>query len=61
MGIEGGGVTQLTHNTSSDKVPTWSPDGSQIAFRSDRGGNSEIYVMNARWFRPAPCEPATRD
>ncbi len=27
--------------------PTWSPDGSQIAFFSDRDGNFEIYVMNA--------------
>ena len=27
--------------------PTWSPDGSQIAFLSDRDGNLEIYVMFA--------------
>ncbi len=27
--------------------PTWSPDGSQIAFYSDRDGNFEIYVMFA--------------
>jgi len=27
--------------------PTWSPDGSQVAFFSDRDGNFEIYVMNA--------------
>ena len=25
----------------------WSPDGRRIAFRSDRDGNNEIYVMNA--------------
>ena len=27
--------------------PTWSPDGSQIAFGSGRDGNLEIYIMNA--------------
>jgi len=27
--------------------PAWSPDGTQIAFHSNRDGNYEIYVMNA--------------
>jgi Tol biopolymer transport system component len=40
-------VTQLTRNTADDRYPAWSPDGSKIAFQSDRDGNSEIYVMNA--------------
>jgi Tol biopolymer transport system component len=26
---------------------SWSPDGSQIAFDSNRDGNEEIYIMNA--------------
>ena len=30
-----------------DSLPTWSPDGTKIAFQTDRDGNSEIYVMNA--------------
>lgn len=27
--------------------PSWSPDGTKIAFSSDKGGNTEIYFINA--------------
>jgi TolB protein len=30
-----------------DTNPTWSPDGKQIAFVSDRNGKPQIYVMNS--------------
>jgi Tol biopolymer transport system component len=30
-----------------DENPAWSPDGSHIAFESDRDGNRDVYVMNA--------------
>jgi Tol biopolymer transport system component len=30
-----------------DFEPIFSPDTDEIAFRSDRDGNPEIYVMNA--------------
>jgi TolB protein len=30
-----------------NEEPAWSPDGSQIAFASDRKGNYDIYVMNS--------------
>lgn len=44
----GTGATRLTHSPySSSDQPAWSPDGSKIAFRSQRDGNEEIYVMNA--------------
>jgi TolB protein len=37
---------------SSDEDPAWSPDGSKIAFTTDRDGNKEIYVANADGSNP---------
>jgi Tol biopolymer transport system component len=34
-------------NIYRDQNPTWSPDGTRIAFSSDRDRKGEIYVMNA--------------
>ena len=38
------GEQPYSHNNAS---PTWSPDGSQIAFVTDRSGAWEIWLMNA--------------
>lgn len=40
------GETNLTNNPAYDQSPAWSPDGTKMAFVSDRDGNLEIYVMN---------------
>jgi Tol biopolymer transport system component len=42
-------LTKLSPDTGSASDPAFSPDGSRIAFVSQRdgGGNAEIYVMNA--------------
>jgi TolB protein len=47
MSQNGSGATRLTNHPASDGKPTWSPDGRQLAFASNRDGNDEIYVMNA--------------
>jgi Tol biopolymer transport system component len=48
MDIDGANVTNLTNNLANEDAPAWSPDGSRIAFASDRDGdNFEIYVMDA--------------
>jgi Tol biopolymer transport system component len=40
-------VARLTTSPASESRPNFSPDGSRIAFRTDRDGNGEIYVMSA--------------
>jgi Tol biopolymer transport system component len=39
--------TRLTDNSATDVNPTWSPDGTLIAFASDRSGKFQIYTMNS--------------
>jgi Tol biopolymer transport system component/C-terminal processing protease CtpA/Prc len=41
----GGLATALTVGDSYNTSPVWSPDGSQIAFASDRDGNFDVFVM----------------
>ena len=38
---------QLTDGARADLSPTWSPDGREIAFESDRTGRPQIYIMRA--------------
>ena len=44
--IEKGPVRNLTHTPDAhDKWPRWSPDGSTIAFISDKSGEEEVWVV----------------
>lgn len=44
----GANPTQLTATPSSNNQdPDWSPDGSRIAFASDRSGDWQVWAMNA--------------
>ncbi len=47
VSTDGGRATQLTIHAAHDFMPVWSPDGSKIAFASDRYGNYDIFIMPA--------------
>ena len=50
MNPDGTDETNLTNNPAIDMTPEWSPDGTRIAFASDRDGFPvllDIFVMNA--------------
>lgn len=40
-------VTVTTSGDWNDEQPRWSPDGQRIAFKSDRAGSYNLYVMDA--------------
>ncbi len=50
--VQGGNARQLTTNSAFDSYPLWSPDGTRIAFGSDREGSTDIYIMDAAGGKP---------
>ena len=40
-------LTRLTRAPYPEFDPSWSPDGTEIAYRSERKGEPEIWIMNA--------------
>jgi len=51
---DGGSASVLRGaNVGSCIAPAWSPDGTRIAFSSDRTGDHEIYVVSAEGGEPA--------
>ena len=47
MDADGTNQTRLTFNQDFDGGISWSPDGSRLAFHSDRDGDHDIYVIDA--------------
>ena len=49
---DGAQVQRLTDNKARDVYPRFSPDGSMIAFSSNREGNDDVYVVPAAGGEP---------
>jgi Tol biopolymer transport system component len=41
--LSGNGDTRFTFDPALEDYPVWSPDGSRVAFSSNRGGSTDIY------------------
>ena len=61
MSIDGSEVVSLPSTEAADMGPAWSPDGSRIAFCSDRDGDQEIYLMDASGQRVTQLTDNDRD
>lgn len=46
VSVDGGMAKQITSHTSYDTRPVWSPDGSKIAFASNRDGGFDVFVVS---------------
>ena len=46
--LASGQSRQLTFSGKNDSSPQWSPDGTAIAFLSDRDGAAQIYLVSMR-------------
>lgn len=45
--VQGGDAKQLTTNESYEGHPMWSPDGTELAFCSNREGSMDVFIMSA--------------
>jgi dipeptidyl aminopeptidase/acylaminoacyl peptidase len=57
--VNGGEARQVTSGEKKDTGPAWSPDGTKIAFASDRGKKSQIFVLDLA--RGGEASPITND
>jgi hypothetical protein len=52
MKSDGPGLVQVTSDPAFDYYPSWSPDGTKIAFHSFRDGITEVCAVNANGTAP---------
>ncbi len=47
MKADGSNARPISAEDSQGIDPTWSPDGDQVAFASNRGGSTQLYTINS--------------
>ena len=58
---DGTGAVQLTNDLGRNTDPSWSPDGTRIAYTNERDGARAIYVMNENGSDVKRLTPLTQD
>jgi TolB protein len=61
MRLDGGNARPVSSDDSQGIDPTWSPEGDQIAFASNREGPTQIYIMNPDGSRLRQVTRGVRD
>jgi len=59
--VTGETLRQLTDDPANEVMPTFSPDGSRVAFASDRAGNWDIYIVETAGGQPVQVTRDTTD
>jgi Tol biopolymer transport system component len=59
--LDGSRMTRFTFDPSLDRYPLWSPDGSRIAFDSNRTGHRDIYQKSASGGAEMPLVSSDED
>ncbi|HEY0824120.1 MAG TPA: S9 family peptidase, partial [Ramlibacter sp.] len=54
LAVDGSGTRQLTRGPGQDQSPRWSPDGTRLAFLSNRGGSPQVHLLPADGGEAAP-------
>ena len=52
MPVTGGNARRIASGPAWEVQPRWSPDGSRIAFTSDRGGGNNLWTVDANGGNP---------
>jgi TolB protein len=59
--VEGSALRQLTDDPANEVMPAFSPDGTRVAFTSDRSGNWDIYIKDIRGGQPIQITSGATD
>lgn len=50
--VTGSALRQLTDDSADEMMPAFSPDGTRVAFASNRSGNWDIYIVDVKGGQP---------